>query len=394
MRLLLAVIVLLGVQNVFGQEPTSESLSLLTPTEQLDSNFEFHGFLSQGYVQSTNNNFLPNSTQGTTKFTEAGVNVNKQFTNDLRAGFQIFARDYGVTGDYRASFDWFLIDYHWRDYLGIRAGRIKLPFGLYNDTSDIDSARDPVLLPQSIYPIQDRDYLLAQTGVELYGLIDMGSRGGSLEYRLYRGTIQIDTPVVPPTSTIEYIDVNLPYVYGGRLIWEPPVRGLRAGVSVQRLQLDTDLYSTTVSKSASVDLPITMAVGSVEFTYRAFQFVAEYSKLWAKAESSDTSVYPEGAQTSEKYYAMATYKVRPWLHPGVYYSAAYPYENVRTSRQDQWIDYAGFVRIDLYSNWLLKFEAHYMDGTAALIPSYNGGTSTANMPRNWALFLAKTTVSF
>ena len=46
-------------------------------------------------------------------------------------------------GDYvlNSWADWFDLDYRWKDWLGLRAGRVKLPYGLYNDTSDIDAAR-------------------------------------------------------------------------------------------------------------------------------------------------------------------------------------------------------------------------------------------------------------
>ena len=100
-------------------------------------------------------------------------------------GVQIFARDLGPIGDYGVKADWFYLDYRWRDWLGVRAGRNKIPFGLYNDASDADSARVPVLLPQSVYPTRNRDFLLAQTGVEVYGYLGLGP-GGALDYRRAR----------------------------------------------------------------------------------------------------------------------------------------------------------------------------------------------------------------
>ena len=51
---------------------------------------------------------------------------------------------------------------------------IRLPFGLYNDINDIDAARVPILLPQSIYPATSRDYLLAQTGFLLIRAYSLG----------------------------------------------------------------------------------------------------------------------------------------------------------------------------------------------------------------------------
>ena len=49
----------------------------------------------------------------------------------------------------------------------------------------------PILLPQSVYPVSSRESLFAQTGGELYGEVPLGA-AGSLEYRLYGGTIFIN----------------------------------------------------------------------------------------------------------------------------------------------------------------------------------------------------------
>src|SRR5277367_840166 len=101
---------------------------------------------------STANNYLTRSSRGSLEFAELGVNFQSQLTDRLSVGFQLFSRDLGPIGNYEMKADWFALDYHWRDWLGLRAGRIKLPFGLYNETSDIDAARVAVLLPQGFYP--------------------------------------------------------------------------------------------------------------------------------------------------------------------------------------------------------------------------------------------------
>src|SRR5687768_171548 len=113
---------------------------------------EVHGFVSQGAVLSTGNDYLVRSQRGSVEFFEAGLNLSTEVADRLRVGIQLFARDLGSLGDYSAKVDWAYLDYRWRRWLGLRAGRIKLPFGLYNEFSDIDSARLPILLPQSVYP--------------------------------------------------------------------------------------------------------------------------------------------------------------------------------------------------------------------------------------------------
>ena len=125
---------------------------------------QIHAFASQGALVTSDNNYLANTERGSLEFTEAGINFTKALDDQLSAGLQLFARDLGPTGTYAATFDWLYIDYRWRDWLGLRAGRVKLPFGLYNDTSDIDAAQPVVLLPQSVYPATNRQFLLALDG--------------------------------------------------------------------------------------------------------------------------------------------------------------------------------------------------------------------------------------
>src|SRR5258706_7896765 len=217
--------------------PDATALELGSPDALLS--VEVHGFVSQGFIVSAVNNYLADSKDGSFEFTEGGLNFNKQLTDKLRAGFQLFTRKLGPIGDFNVKMDWFHLDYRFKDWLGIRAGRVKLPFGLYNDSSDIDSARVPILLPQSVYPTANRDFLLAQTGAEIYGYVRMRA-AGAFDYRIYAGTIFIDVPQ-QPGSPFQVMDLKTKYVVGGRLVWETPLEGLRLAGSAQALRLDTKL---------------------------------------------------------------------------------------------------------------------------------------------------------
>src|SRR5260370_15972959 len=142
---------------VIGVASQASHFQLGSPDDVLS--VEAHAFGSQGFFVTTANNYLAESSSGSFEFTEAGINLTKSLTRKLRTGFQLFARKLGPVGNFDVVMDWFYLDYRWQDWLGIRAGRTKLPFGLYNDTSDIDSARVPILLPQSTYPTTNLDFL-------------------------------------------------------------------------------------------------------------------------------------------------------------------------------------------------------------------------------------------
>ena len=383
-RLLLAA---LGAV-VLAQRPAAAlDLSLSGRLPSLD----VHGFVSQGFLLSSANDYLANSSRGTFDFTEAGVNLTLPATDRLTLGVQIFSRKLGPLGDFRAALDWYYLDYRWRDWLGIRAGRVKLPFGLYNDVSDVDSARTAVLLPPSIYPAQNRDFLLAQTGGAAYGFARLGA-AGALDYRLYAGTIFLD--VRPqPGSPFTVVNLNVPYVAGGRVQWLP-IDGLGLAGSLQFLRLDTDLLAPSASQPIAVKIPATVWVASAEYAVREFLFAAEYSRWLVKTQSSNPSLFPEGSTTSERAYLFASYRVTPWLQGGAYYSRLVPDVDHRTFPAGMQHDFALTLRFDVNRYWLIKAEGHYMRGTAGLSSSLNGNQPLNALTPDWALFAVKTTAYF
>ena len=109
-------------------------ISLLILTQSLfvtaiDFNgIDIHGYVSQGYLKSDKNNYLVNSKDGSFEFTELGINFSKEFEK-LRVGLQLLSRDMGEFGNNEIKLDWAMGDYHLRDYLGFRVGKVKIPLG-------------------------------------------------------------------------------------------------------------------------------------------------------------------------------------------------------------------------------------------------------------------------
>jgi hypothetical protein len=371
---------------------TSQALAAEIGAEGDLLSMEVHAFVGQGFILTSNNNYLdPNTTHGSFQFSDVGINFTKNLPDKFRVGVQLFAQDLGPTGNYNARMDWFYLDYRWRDWLGLRAGRVKIPFGLYNEFNDVDSARVPVLLPQSVYPIQNRDFLLAQTGSELYGYLRLGS-GGGLDYRAYAGTIFLDSSLTAG-STIQIQSLGVPYLVGGRVIWEAPVDGLRLGASVQHLRLDAQILSQM--KPVTVRAPVTLWVGSVEYSAHDLLLAAEYSRWYVSGETSDPTLYPPSPlAVSERAYGMVSYRVNKWFQSGMYYSVLFPNTDHRDGRQDRQYDVAATLRFDINANWLVKLEGHYMAGTAALVASLNNNTPLSALDRYWGVFLVKTTAYF
>ena len=117
---------------------------------------QIHGYLSEGFASSTDNNYLRMDTSQGSFFTEAGLNVSSQITNKLRVGAQVYDRYIGELGKGRVYLDWAFADYRLKDWIGFRGGKIKTPLGLYTDTQDQAFLHTWALLPQSVYPVDLR----------------------------------------------------------------------------------------------------------------------------------------------------------------------------------------------------------------------------------------------
>jgi hypothetical protein len=370
-----------------------------------------HGFVSEGGFVSTSNDFIGASSRGSLKFLDAGVNFSVQPLDQLRVGLQVVARRVGTISEDTPRLDWAVIDYRLQSWLGLRAGLIKIPLGLYNEYEDIDSARTAILLPQSLYPIRNRDALLSHIGFALYGNLGLGA-AGELDYQAWTGTLTIPRSALQITNaTLDAVDAK--YAAGGQLFWHTPLEGLRVGASFVQASIDFDLRldSNAVMQLVAMDLlpagsdgklvvsqrPDTFWVGSAEYSIGAWLFAAEYARSLMHQQTTLPELIPTIDQDSERFYGMVTYRLSPLFELGTYYSVLHPDVHDRTGKSSKFSkrflafqrDLAATIRFDVNDYWLWKLEGHFIDGAADL-----DSTRNPHPHRYWGLFLARTTVTF
>src|SRR5579863_7446491 len=77
-----------------------------------DREFQVHGFASQGFAYSGQNNYLTmNTSTGSGAFTDGGINMSTSLTDHLRVGAQVYLRNIGQLGSGRPDLDWAYLDY-------------------------------------------------------------------------------------------------------------------------------------------------------------------------------------------------------------------------------------------------------------------------------------------
>lgn len=375
----------------------------MAPPEEAIS---IHGFVSQGYLLSDNNDVYAETTQGSFQFNEFGLTFLVQLSERLHTGMQVLSRDLGDIGNNTVGLDWAFADYRWKDWFGIRGGVIKIPWGLDNETRDIDMLRTSIFLPSSLYGEDVRDVYDAMEGIALYGSFPLWKLG-TLNYQFQYGdkSVSEDYEFMEPwddSDGTQLDSLDVLDIYLGMLEWETPIEGLR-------LRETTGEYAWRIrgtyflpAELGGGQLPIaetgreTFTIVSADYTLERLSLATEWFGVWNAADEEE---FTEPDAYQEGWYAGLSYRMTDWLEIGAYYSEFYSDGDDKDG--DDWVeaglpaylawqkDLALTTRFDLGEHWTIKLEGHLMDG-AARLPA-----SIQNVPeRETALFAVKTTFNF
>lgn len=374
----------LGWTFVFAAVVCAGRISMQAQEFKLfDRMVQVHGFASQGFVYTDENNWLTmNTSQGSAAFTDFGLNLSTQVSDKFRVGVQVYDRNLGQLGQYHPSLDWAVVDYRFKSWFGIRGGKVKTTFGLFTDTQDLGFLRVFALLPQSVYPTDLRDATIAHLGGDIYGNILLRHRLGDLSYTAYAGhrndSIYSGYAYLALQYGVSYRNAGA-LEYGCDLRWDTPLKGLLIGAS----RTDEDTSATATSHNP-FDPSATVSYSADSKADWTNQFYGEYSVGKLRLDSEYRRFVHEGIafagelQTTTDvrgWYVSGTYRFMKRLAVGSYYShysisnvsggplaAALPSETDTTLPANHIYDKVVSGRIDFNKFWNLKLEGHFMNG--------------------------------
>ena len=409
---------------------------------------EIHGFISQGYLISDENNFYAKTANGgTSQFNEVGINFKSNVSDRLRVGLQLFTRDLGQLGNNEINVDYAFADYSFANWLNFRAGMVKLPYGLYNMERDVDMLRTFIFLPQSFYNEGWRDSANSLNGGGFYGYIPAGWLG-SFSYNIYSGNTSVGTESgvvrmleskVATTMDLEVTGTDVDRTSAGTVAWETffGLDGLKivAGASevvfdaaVEHNNLDglvvpwidpenptssTGRYDVgRVNGVMNVNNFITSI--SLEYVFDNMVFAAEVAQN--DLEFTYKNVFPNGGVVAYKtlgWYTSMTYRFTDWFELGVNYGEYYADKDDKNGNKsvqaqiaegrpadNQYKQYQKDLtvaaRFDLSETWAFKVEGHSINGGALLLQDENKSDALgyADYEPKWFLGAAKVSYSF
>lgn len=378
----------------------------------LADSLQIHGFISQGYLHSSDNNFLADSRRGSFEFTDVGLNANWALTDTLRVGSQLFYRNLGDYAEDKVVLDWALIDYQPRDWFGVRVGKVKMPLGLYNENRDNDFLSPTIFLPQSIYDESRRDTSLAYLGAGIHGNLPTGS-WGDVDYHFFLGKSDFPddsilnqgtessllsliaknkgkNPLVP--ASLESFERKGDDLYGGAMVFNSAVSGLRVGFSL--LQSKNNVYVNGAATPLLESKIRSKIVVSLEYCWQDWVFVSEYGETDRQTKSAGTVTLDGPTQA---WYAQLSYSpVDRWTFTALYdefYRLKHDKDGASNPSMPPFKgwrkDVGVVVRFDVRDDLVLKAEYHTIDGGAMQL-----GVLNTDVDRFWNYFVAKLSYSF
>jgi len=352
-----------------------------------------HGFISQGYLKTNQNNYLAETDDGSFQFNEMGINFTTYVSDRLSLGCQFYARDLGDVGNDEIVINWAFAEFEYKNWLRLRVGTLKIPIGLYNDLRDFDCLRTSIFLPSSLYNEWIRDAANSIKGMEFFGTVGMG-KAGLMEYQFQTGAMRISPDsgtslFLEKTHGIIVSDIRTGNANNMRLVWTTPIDGLRfcvAGLHPDQLKIIGTNGLTIVNKD------IYTATFSVEYALRNLKLTAE--NWWTKGK---TVPYVFGKPIenqiinndhNDSFYVSLGYRFTNWFEASFYYSNYIEFKNVHED-SNELKDHCLSFRFDINPFWIAKLEAHVMEGEFGVFPDNDGHTYN-----EWMLYAAKVSYSF
>jgi hypothetical protein len=370
----------------------------------LPEDLQIHGFLSQGYVKTSVNNFYGNSEDGSWDFREIGLNASYQLRPNLLFAGQLLSRTAGEMDDGGVRVDYALLDYapimDARSRLAFRLGRLKNPLGFYNDTRDVPFTRSSIFLPQSIYFDRVRNLELSADGVGING--DLSTDWGEFNLQLNYGKLVVDENVERAYIFTDWpgeMKTDRPWLTG-RILHSLDGGRVRLAASVATGEINYHPGAYDPLADGAID--ILFWVLSFQYNEELWSLTAEYMNEPVEwKDFGPLSPFRDGA-TAEGWYAQLA--LRPWpdweflLRYDVSYlnkddrlgektSAALGVRAYATYSKDLTLG----VRWDLTEQFMLRAEYHIVEGGSWLSSREN---DLATIDKYWEMFALSASYRF
>jgi len=406
--------------SVCAQEISSE-LIMDPPTQEENKLWEgvkktwrddiqFHGFLSQGLFSSSGNNIYGQSKDSVSAdSTEMGLNVSYQALKNLSFAVQGLYRRAGAnTGDAgEVTLDFAFFDLNLLNLqggrIGVRGGRIKNPWGLYNETRDVAFTHPTILLPLAYFE-RSRTLFLALDGGQLYA--DYNTSVGDFSFKFNYGWVNANdkellTAIINDPTASGHLESDPSFVtqlnyeiLGGEYVFALSYAELKMRYQAENMG---DPYA-----QMQADVDTFMVSGQYNGEY--FSFTGEYSLQWNEFTDIRFGV-PDSSPVSEHWYVQAGYRLLDNLQATLRYDSTVQDKNDRYGKGVEAAtggmipghlfyaqDIVFGLRWDITPSWMIRAEYHRMHGAATM--SLLDNPNLTQIAKDWNIYALQVAFRF
>lgn len=391
---------------------------LSAPPSRADDDLRFHGFVSQRLTSTSGKNDFFGDTAGklSTDYTEIGVGGSwRPRPQWLLSGQAIYRRG-GESEENRIETDYLYVAYTpWESesgHLTAKLGKIKVPYGLYNDMRDTPMTRPGILAPQSIYLDSLRQLNQAANGFHLEGERVLGNDTVTLRLSQIKPNVRSDNTY--------WAFLGDRAVFPGEL-YSPDNKAFASQLAYDR---DGGRVRAMFSHAQGVARyrpgagdPWTGGEFDFKFSALSLQWNGEHFSLTGERARNRfttwfTNTIPSlGGNNTEvgySWYVQGQWRFAPRWEALLRYDvncvdqndadgSAYATHSGRAAWTRYAKDWTIGLRYRMDRQWLLAGEFHHVDGVNWLPQAdnlTNGQWDSLNTSRIWNLFLLQATYQF
>lgn len=382
------------------------------------ADLRFQGFASQRLTATSGNNNFFGDTRGglSADYTEVGAGLSwRPHPEWLLSGQAIYRRGGNSEND-TVEPDYFYAAYtpleSGTGHLTLKIGKIKVPYGLYNDMRDTPMTRPGILAPQSIYLDSLRGFNQSALGFHLDAERAIGNDALSLRLS------QIKPNFASDNTFWAFLGSHTAYTgelysrdneaFAGQLAYDQDGGRLRA--------LASHAQGTARYRPGAVDnwddgrIDFRLAAISLQWNGEQVSLSGEWARnIFSRRFSSTTIPGQDHRDSGDSRYLQAQWRFAPRWEALLRYDRNRMDKNdpdgtnfaINNPGQAAWMRYAKDWTVGLRyrpdRQWLLAGELHHVDGTNWLPPAdnlSNGVWNTLNTSRRWNMLLLQATYQF
>jgi len=360
---------------------------------------QVHGFLSQGYSLTSDNRFYGDSQgNGSFNFREIAINGSLRPRDNMLVSGQLLSRTASQESDSKPQIDFLLLDYRLHSNLernsGVRLGRVKNPFGFYNETRDVPFTRPSIVLPQSIYFDRTRDITLSSDGAQFYMQESLSSGHLNIQF-------QIANPIIDSEKTEKILlggnrpgKLSPQTSYIAKFGYEPDGEGLALAASLVKLEAKYQPGNPDIVTSGK--LVFQPRVFSIQYNSQKWSASAEYARRPFSFKGLTPYTGIEKIE-GESGYIQGTYRFSNEWDALLRYDVTYANKDDRSGKRLESAtgrpafsqfskDWTIGMRWEFSTSWMLRIENHWVNGGAWLPADDN--PNPQDQIQHWRLFTA------